>query len=280
MPSKIITEEMKNQIREFYLSRPMTIAAVGKEFNLSSPTISKILKDVSRYSKARLNNPNMDERFFQVIDREDKAYFLGLLISDGNVFIENESSTANRQASISITLDLKDEYILNAFKQAVKANTSIGHDGRGCGQVAVRSNLMAQDLSMYGIIPRKTYTTYLPSNIPSNMMRHVIRGIFDGDGSIIAKINPNDTHNRFLHAISFCGTHNLMEDLSSYITDKLNLKQKPKVYDYKDKFLSDIKIQNKDDMYVFGEWMYNGSTLFLTRKKEIYENFKKHYNLN
>lgn len=280
MPTgKPISKQTIDEIHKFYLSRPMTLNAVCREFGLSGPTISKILSDVPKYSKARIRNPQMDEHFFQHIDTEAKAYFLGLIISDGNVFKESESSTSNRQASVSITLDLKDEYMLYKFKESVKVNTSIGHDGRGCGQIAVRSNTMAQDLEQYGIIPRKTLNTYLPSNIPKNMMRHLIRGILDGDGSIQAHINPHDTR-RFLHSISFCGTHKLMEDISVYIFSELSLRQKPKVYDYKDKALSDIKIQSKDDMYKFGEWLYQDATLYLIRKKETYDRFKKHYNLD
>ena len=41
---------------------------------------------IPKYTKPKLNNPNMKEHFFQDIDEEAKAYFLGLLISDGNVF--------------------------------------------------------------------------------------------------------------------------------------------------------------------------------------------------
>lgn len=280
MPTgKSISKETIDKIHEFYLSRPMTLNAVCQEFSLSGPTISKILSDVPKYSKARLKNPQMDEHFFQTIDTEAKAYFLGLLISDGNVFKESESSTSNRQASISITLDLKDEYMLNKFKELVKANTSIGHDGRGCGQIAVRSNIMAQDLEQYGVVPRKTLNTYLPTNVPKDMMKHLIRGILDGDGSIQAHVNPNDA-SRFLHSISFCGTHKLMEDISNYIFDELSLKQKPSIYDYKDKALSDIKIQNKDDMYQFGEWLYQDAMIYLIRKKEIYDRFKGHYDLD
>ena len=190
------------------------------------------------------------------------------------IFVE-ENNNANRQASISITLDLADEYMLQEFKKVVKTNTSIGHDGRGCGQIAVRSNIMASDLAKYGVIPRKTPHTYLPE-VPEKYLSHLIRGIFDGDGSIQAKENPNS--NKFLHSISFCGTHRLMEDISK-VCEKLKLQQIPTIYDYKDKNLSDIKIQNINDIYLFGEWMYKDATIYLTRKKEIYEKFKDHYNL-
>ena len=65
----------------------------------------------------------------------------------------------------------------------------------------------------------------------------------------MAKSSPNnDGHNRFLHSISFCGTHRLMENISNYIFEHLELKQKPTVYDYKDRQLSDIHIQNIEDI--------------------------------
>lgn len=276
MSRKVITEELKQEIIKYYLSQPMTLKQVEDKYELSHPTITKILVDTPKYTKAKLNSPNMKEHFFQEINCEENAYFLGLLISDGNVFKDN----TGRQASISITLDLKDEYMLEKFKEILQANTSVGHDGRGCGQIAVRSDIMAEDLAKYGVVPRKSYNTYLPQ-VSNQYMWHLIRGIFDGDGSILAKLNPNnDGHNRFLHSISFCGTHQLMDDISNYIFNNLNLKQKPTVYDYKDRQLSELKIQNKDDIYLFGTYMYQGATIFLDRKYKIFLDFKKHYNLD
>lgn len=199
-----------------------------------------------------------------------------MIISDGNVFKDK----TGRQISISITLDLKDEYILKTFKEVLQTNTSINYDRRGCGQIAIRSNIMAKDLLQYGVIPRKSCKTYLPI-LSEKMMPHLVRGIFDGDGSIIAKPSPNKNgHNRFLHSISFCGTHKLMEDISNYIFKYLKLEQKPTIYDYKNRQLSELKIQNIKDMKTFGDWIYNCSTIYLNRKRDIYNNFLEHYNLN
>lgn len=271
MPSKIIDENLKQNIINYYLSKPMTLSEVEQKFNLSHPTISKILKDVPKYPKAKIKNPELKERFFEKIDSEEKAYFLGLLIADGNVFKDN----SGRQASISITLDLKDEYMLLKFKDILQANTNVGHDGRGCGQIAVRSDIMASDLQQYGIVPRKSLITYLP-NIDDKYMNHLMRGILDGDGSIRAE--QTEVNNRFAHYIGFCGSQQLMEDISNYCK-KINLNVIPKVYSYKDRNLSDIKIQNKEDMYVFGEWLYKNATIYLKRKKDKYDYFKSHYNL-
>lgn len=181
--SKIISQDLKQDIINYYLSYPMSLSQVENQYKLSHPTISKILKDIPKYPKAKIYNPELKERFFETIDTEEKAYFLGLLITDGNVF---KDTTKGRQASISITLDLKDEYMLLAFKKVLNANTNVGHDGRGCGQIAVRSDLMAKDLSKYGVVPRKTLITYLPQ-IDNQYMNHLMRGILDGDGCIRAE---------------------------------------------------------------------------------------------
>lgn len=272
MASKIITEELKKEIIDFYQSYPMAIKTVCEKFNLSSPTVSKILKDVPRYPKALIFNPNLKEDFFDEIDTEEKAYFLGLLISDGNIF----NDETGRQASISITLDSNDEYILENFRKALCANTSITYDGRGCSQIAVRSNKMAEALAKYGVVPRKSHITYLPLNISKGMFSHLIRGIFDGDGSIQAHQHGT----RFLHAFSFCGSHKLMQDIVKYFQKHLNLIGAISVYDYKDKELSDFKLQTVQDIYTFGEWMYKDATIYLNRKRDKYLEFKKHYNLD
>lgn len=274
MASKQITEELKKAIIAEYKRKPQTIKALGLKFNLCGPTIMKILGDTERYKKAQIFNPNLNEHFFENIDCESKAYFLGLIIADGNVFIDENNKNANRQASISITLDKKDAYLLEEFKNQVQTNTVIGKDGRGCCCIAVRSNVMAQDLSKYGIIPRKTLFSYLPE-IPIEHMSHLIRGILDGDGSIQA----SQLARRFLHGIAFCGTQKLMEDISTFLTHHLQLKIKPKVYTYENKNLSEMKIQNVEDMYKLGMWLYNDATIYLKRKKEKFDLFTRHYGL-
>lgn len=146
----------------------MSLSDVAREFGLCNPTVGKILKNTAKYTKARIFNPDMNERYFQYIDCEDKAYFLGLLISDGNVF----DSQDGRQAAISITLDSKDEYLLQKFKDVTKCTTTVAHDGRGCAQIALRSNLMAEDLARYGVIPKKSFCTFLPI-IPNIYIWHI-----------------------------------------------------------------------------------------------------------
>lgn len=274
MASKIITNELKEEIIKFYKSKPMGYKDIEKKYNLSAPTIMKILNGIEKYSKSIIFNPELKEDFFESIDDEYKAYFIGLLISDGNVFIDSDKK-ANRQASISITLDNNDKYILEDFKKIIKTNTKISSDGRGCCQIAVRSNKMYEDLSKYGIIPNKSFKTYLPK-LNSEMMPHLIRGILDGDGCINSHLIKSG---RFLHSISFCGSKQLMNDISDFLFENLKLKTKPKVYTYKDRNLSEISIRNINDMFIVGKYLYSNATIFLKRKYNKFNNFIEHYNL-
>lgn len=270
--NKIIDDKLKSNIICYYKSRPMTISECAEYFGLSNPTIIKILDEfmIERYSKARLYNPNLDERYFKNIDSEKKAYFLGFLIADGNVYNDN----SGRQSSISITQSQEDSYILEEFLKELNSNTSLGHDGRGCCQAAVRSNIMAYDLSKYGVIPNKTYISYLPI-LNKSLMSHLIRGILDGDGNITSVLLDNNRHK---HAISFCGSHNLMYNISLYISSLLNISL-PSVYIYKNRHLTEIKWQSINDCLILGNWIYNNAEIYLSRKYIKFCEFKQYYNI-
>lgn len=273
MARKTITEELKEEIIAYYLDYPKTLSDVGKKFNLSTPTIIKILKDTPKHKKSVIKNPELREDYFRVIDDEKKAYFLGLIISDGNVFVDEKHPEKNRQASISITLDLNDEYLLKAFKEDVRTNTVVAKDGRGCGQIAVRSNIMAEDLKKYGIVSRKSFYTKMPDGIPKEFLGAFVRGVFDGDGSILAK----KTDRRFIHSLSFCGTHELISCIADTLTELGLISFTPKVYDYKNRQLSELKIQRKDDIISVGDWMYKDASVFMRRKRVKFDYLKEFY---
>ena len=70
----------------------------------------------------RLNRHKVDEDFFNIIDSEAKAYFLGLMYSDGSV------------SKNTFYLKLKDEDIILKFRDALKCDYPVrkisygGHD--------------------------------------------------------------------------------------------------------------------------------------------------------
>lgn len=262
------------KIANYYLSKPMTIGYCAEHFGLCIPSIIKALNinGIERHKKAVVYNPMLNEHYFESIDSEPKAYYLGLLLTDGNIFIKKDKS--NRQASISITQKESDNYILKRFLEEVGSKNMIGNDGRGASTVAIRSDIMASDLEKYGIVPTKSLCSYLPTGIDKSLMSHLFRGIVDGDGSI-QSYYCKDGHHR--HSISLCGTHLLMEQMSDYLHKELGVRQH-NIYDYKDKCLSEFKIQSINEMYIVGNWLYDHANVYLHRKRKKFENFLEYYN--
>ena len=272
---KVITDNLKEIIIKDYLSKPTKIQEIAEKYSLSSPTVIKILGKTKRWPKHILYNPDLDEDYFNNIDSDEKGYYLGLFISDGNIYDPIAHHKKQVQKFASITLKLDDEYMLKNFIKAVKSNINISHDGRGCGQACIRSTIFCDNLSKYGVIPNKTLLTYFPQNVNKKYWNSIVRGIFDGDGNIYLR----KTNRRFNHSLNFCGTHKLMQDLVNIISEELNLNVIPKVYDYKDRNLSEIKFQNIHDIELICNWMYGDSDLYLTRKRDKYAEFMKHYNM-
>lgn len=275
-----ITKEFQEKVISYYKSSPMTISSVCEQFNICLPTAIKILKGVTKHSKTSIYNPQLNERFFDDVDTERKAYWVGLIIADGNVY-NPVNSAHHGQKWVSITLQDGDVYLLNEFKKDTGVSTKISSDGRGSSYVAIRSTHMADALLKYGITERKSFDTHFPFSVDKTLYRHLIRGIIDGDGSIQAFSNKSQNGKiKFLHSISCCGTHNLMKEMVDVIDECIKLSHKPAVYDYKNRTLSEFRISSIEDMNKLGEWIYTDATIYMERKKYHFDLFKDHYGLN
>ena len=70
-----------------------------------------------------------NENYFSEIDTPEKAYFLGMIITDGCV----------HENVLSMSLQESDEYILEFLKKELKSNKKITQDGRGCSGLQIVS---------------------------------------------------------------------------------------------------------------------------------------------
>ena len=177
----------------------MAIKELCDKFNLCNVTIIKILNkyNIKRYNRTKLFSPQLDEHYFENIDNEEKAYFLGLIVSDGCIYSQNI-----RSSMVTITLQDCDKYILERFIKCIKSNKHITSDGRGCFEIQILSDIMVNDLRKYGLFENKSLHTIFPKNLPKDLYCHFIRGLIDGDGSI----SFYNRQNRCCHvkAIRFC----------------------------------------------------------------------------
>lgn len=272
--SKHLSKENEIQIIEYYKTKPMTIKELCDKFNLCNVTIIKILNkyNIKRYNRTKLFSPQLDEHYFENIDNEEKAYFLGLIVSDGCIYSQNI-----RSSMVTITLQGCDKYILERFIKCIKSNKHITSDGRGCFEIQILSDIMVNDLRKYGLFENKSLHTIFPKNLPKDLYCHFIRGLIDGDGSI----SFYNRQNRCCHvkAIRFCqGNKKFVEDFIKFLHDNIGTKM-INVYQEKENLWS-CAYRANSDMILLINYLYKDATIYLTRKKEkcdlIYKEFLKY----
>lgn len=235
---KLNEEEITNEYR-----KGISTSILGKKYNVTPNTIINILK---RYGVQRNNlyhNLQLDNDYWKDIDRYDKAYFLGFLITDGNV-IGN---------AVRLSISSRDVEILNVFSKKTSNENSISYT-RNDATWHVKRKEWVQDLAKYGVIPNKTNFVYFP-DINKDMVPHMIRGMIDGDGWISYKS----------HQIGFCGNEVLTKQLRDFLVETLN------VYPVKilktEAHLWQITWASKKDVKKIGEYIYQGKRdCFLKRK--------------
>lgn len=120
-----------------------------------------------------------NEHYFQVIDSEEKAYWLGFITADGCV---TRGKNPGESPRITLHLGEQDYNHLVKLKRALRATQIVSKHGQSCS-FTVFSSEMASDLAAHGILPMKTFSTK-PAKVPPDLVRHYWRGVFDGDGHI------------------------------------------------------------------------------------------------
>lgn len=213
-------------------------------------------------NKIRNRDNTKNENYFQAIDSEEKAYFLGFMLADGNI-----SKKTNR---ICFTINDNDSYILEKFKKSINSENEVRHykvfDNRknkynNSAVFQVSSSKIKKDLENLGISSNKTKTFDFTKIIDNKNYNHFLRGLFDGDGHI------NKTKTR----ISVISTREFLDyiNLSFFKKDYLIIGI------CAEKNVNRLCVQNKNDCIKFLDFIYKDATIFLERKYNLYQNLKK-----
>lgn len=260
---KLNIEDIKND----YINNHMTLNSIAKKHNVSLETIRRYLlkEGVHLRSISEHYNPNLKHDFFNKIDNEYKAYFLGFLITDGNISSPDNKNNKPTK-SVRLSLNSVDKYIIEEFKTQLNLseNKNIIDDNRGCSTLTIYSNPMCEDLEKYGVVCNKTWKTYLPK-LDEYMMPHLIRGLIDGDGWIT---KFKTSKNKKGYGLGFCGNKELVLELRDYLCDKLDIYRVKETI--KDKLYS-VKWGSKNDILKICEYIYSDSNVYLTRKYDTYK---------
>lgn len=202
-----------------------------------------------------------DKDFFEEIDTEDKAYWLGFIYADGCVSFDEIS----KSAEFCIRLQGRDDGHLKKFNKSIKGNIEVQLNLRTCNlnnkeydtcSIRLYSNKLVLDLINKGVIPNKTLAIQLP-NIKSDLMNHFIRGYFDGDGCITL-----DKKRRHPRADFTCGSLEFLESIRKelYANDICSYICQEKSNTYR------LFVRGMSNFDKFFNYLYNESNIYLDRK--------------
>lgn len=257
---RIFNLYQEKEIIDLYLNKKLSQKEIANKYSCCTETIHKILirnnieiKTQPRKNKEQINN------FFEKIDTEEKAYFLGFLFADGCVY----------KNQISLEIHNRDRYLLEKFKEILQLNSKISYRKRDNTEVCcirISSEKMCKDLNQYGIVQNKTYITKHLPHISIEFLPHFLRGLIDGDGWISIDKNKNYHIGFVSYSQSIC------EDFQKYCNLLIKNKNKSKIT-LKDKNGHSYccQIQGKESTKQLATVLYKDNNICLSRKYRLVE---------
>jgi hypothetical protein len=262
---KDLTDQQKIEILNSY-KQTWNMQTVSDELNISVWTVNKYLKNNFKeiVAQSKFNQPEkykkhrkykFNENYFESIDTEEKAYFLGFLYADGYVH--------KRSYTLVFQLKENDVHIINKFKDCLGVTKKL-YLTRGQCRLSISSKKLITDLEKYGCGQAKSFTLKFPE-LNENMYPHFIRGYFDGDGCICLTSRYKGTSVSIVSSIDFINSLSIF--LKSKGMDKLYVREHNKC-----KHIRYLTISSKVEIKNFENYIYKDATVFLKRKKDKFEN--------
>lgn len=149
---------------------------MGRMINRSASSIQSKIRHLPFQQKIKKHPVNSN--FFKTWSSE-MAYVLGFIAADGNI------CHSGRAHTLHVACDDKDviEKIKTVFDYKGPIYEKFRDNGKISYSLRICDPVIFKDLENLGVTERKSLTL-VPPLIPKNLLRHFIRGYFDGDGSV------------------------------------------------------------------------------------------------
>ena len=216
---------------------------------------------------------------FDEINNEYESYILGLLYADGYI--------SNNQ--IGLRLNKKDKILLQTIKNYFSEDIKLQEDVNSCSFV-ISSKNCCNNITELGFKKyRKNESFCFPNKLNNNLIKHFIRGYFDGDGTIFpCKVKGVL---KYFKGNICCTSYNFLnlireELLKNDIYTTVNIEKRvektlviPTGLTIGKKDMYRLFFRRKGDIYKLYKYFYEDSNIFLQRKKDIFDEFCKFNNM-
>ena len=197
---------------------------------------------------------DIDLNYFDKIDCEHKAYWLGFMVSDGFV----------NKYRISFCLKKEDIKMIEQFKNDLKSNHPIGFNKDGNPFINISCKHLCNSLYSYGLHNRKSWNFDIEcvvDKIPKEYEHHFIRGLFDGDGSIRYYNYP------YLKKMQYHFGYTGLKNVCEYVKGKLGIQRK---LVYEGNVTYTLVTRDFRTINNIFNYLYKDATIYLDRKYKTF----------
>lgn len=247
----------------------MTNNEIANELNRTKQAVAV---KISKLNLKRESKYKFDRNKFETIETEYDAYWLGFLYADGYI-----SSSCTRSYWIGVELQECDLAHLKKFNKYMNSNMHIdttykkspsSNNISKIYKLCYTSKQLYENLEKCGCVRRKSKIITMPFNVvPNELMRHFIRGYFDGDGSCGIYHHSERKYLKYPRASITCGSKQFVTELKSYL-----LKHDITCCLTNDRHSYKLCFGGKENVIKFLRYMYDDSSIYLDRKFERYKN--------
>ena len=226
-----------------------------------------------------------NHNYFKTIDTEEKAYILGFLYADGY----------NSDKQVVITQLEQDVDILEKINKALDADNQIKRklqntNNKTVCQLCYSSIDMCADLTNLGCFRNKSLACTFPTFLDKSLIRHFIRGYFDGDGcvwigkrkimTVKDKTRPSGFRERIVQNVKFTITGNMtfinslqdeLVQMLGFKKTKLNFSKAKNANNSTCDKVCTMEYSGRKQMQSFYNYMYEGASIQGNRKRLKFE---------
>lgn len=269
-----------------------SIAQWARENNIKEKTLAGRIysgwEEKHIFDKPGLWKPQakFNEHYFDIIDNEHKAYWLGFIWCDGYMAIRNRENRSTTSYEFKLTLKKDDYKHLEKFNDDLSGNYKV-HFYKSKGfdreedfieaRLLITNQHFGQTLvNKYGLIPNRVDCSKIIQGVPQYLMKHFIRGMIDADGSI-CQYDHIETWNgkEYLTnkmTVSIGGQFDLIKHVERNLIDngiiaefdrKVNKRHKE---DGRDGEYRSLQLSGKIQCLKVLHYIYDDATIYLDRK--------------
>lgn len=268
-----LSVEIQEEICNRYLSGERK-NVLAKEFNICTRTVWKITN--KRNLTSRRRRYIYDDHFFREIDTEEKAYWLGFIAADGSI---------TRKDRLQICLAIVDFEHLEKFRNSLGSNLpikkstvkSVYSEECKTARISINSLSIVQGLKRFGIVPRKGLTVPWP-NLPNEMLRHYLRGYFDGDGSYSILPRKDRINPQFTYDWGIIGHLAFLVDCQKFIIEECGLRETALIK-HPSSGIGYLRYGGRLQVLHLSRLMYGGAKTYLKRKYDFIQSHFSDENL-